>query len=214
MSMTLKTTKKTCCGLSVVFKITTRRSTIDVRKKSDLSRKNRTTGSPGHVRKIWDWPQPDYLYTIEQWALRTWVWCSYVATLAVVRPTWPWNPSWPQIRGRAQNPVPPRHVQDPGPWLRLAWILRVSYQVIHWPDTMYCSVLFRDYLEHTVVNFKFQVTEQPLLSTFVKVLEQWWAIGWRLHLISVGVQKFSRCSAVFAILFALCLNVKQFGWDF
>ena len=61
MSMTLKTTKNTCCGLSVVFKITTRRSTIDVRKKSDLSRKNRTTGSPGHVRKIWDWPQPGYL---------------------------------------------------------------------------------------------------------------------------------------------------------
>ena len=58
MSMTLKTTKNMCCGLSVVFKITTRRSTIDVRKKSDLSRKNRTTGSPGHVRKIWDWPQP------------------------------------------------------------------------------------------------------------------------------------------------------------
>ena len=42
----------------IVFKITTRRSTIDVRKKSDLSRKNRTTGSPGHVRKIWDWLQP------------------------------------------------------------------------------------------------------------------------------------------------------------
>ena len=45
MSMTLKTTKNMCCGLSVVFKITTRCSTIDVRKKSDLSRKNRTTGS-------------------------------------------------------------------------------------------------------------------------------------------------------------------------
>ena len=39
MSMTLKTTKNMCCGLSVVLKITTRRSTIDVRKKSDLSRK-------------------------------------------------------------------------------------------------------------------------------------------------------------------------------
>ena len=60
MSMTFKTTKNMCCGLSVVFKITTRHSTIDVRKKSDLSRKNRTTGSPGHVRKIWDWPQPEY----------------------------------------------------------------------------------------------------------------------------------------------------------
>ena len=47
-----------CCGLSVVFKITTRRSTIDVRKKSDLSRKNRTTGSPGHVRQISDQPRP------------------------------------------------------------------------------------------------------------------------------------------------------------
>ena len=58
MSMTLKTTKNMCCGLSVVFKITTRRSTIDVRKKSDLSRKNRTTGSPGHVRKISDQPRP------------------------------------------------------------------------------------------------------------------------------------------------------------
>ena len=53
MSMTLKTTKNMCCGLSVVFKITTRRSTIEDRKKSDLSRKNRTTGSPGHVRKIY-----------------------------------------------------------------------------------------------------------------------------------------------------------------
>ena len=60
MSLTLKTTKNMCCGLSVVFKITTRRSTFDVRKKSDLSRKNPTTGSPGHVRKIWDWPQPVY----------------------------------------------------------------------------------------------------------------------------------------------------------
>ena len=49
MSMTLITTKNMCCGLSVVFKITTRRSTIDVRKKSDLSRKNRTTGSRGLV---------------------------------------------------------------------------------------------------------------------------------------------------------------------
>ena len=58
MSMTLKTTKILCFGLSVVFKITTRRSTIDVRKKSDLSRKNRTTGPPGHVRKISDQPQP------------------------------------------------------------------------------------------------------------------------------------------------------------
>ena len=58
MSMTLKTTKNLCFGLSVVFKITTRRSTIDVRKKSDLSRKNRTTGPPGHVRKISDQPQP------------------------------------------------------------------------------------------------------------------------------------------------------------
>ena len=48
-----------CRGLSVIYKITTRRSTIDVRKKSDLSRKNWTTGSPGHVRKIWVWPQPD-----------------------------------------------------------------------------------------------------------------------------------------------------------
>ena len=58
--MILKTTKNMCRGLSVVYKITTtRRSTIDVRKKLDLSRKNRTTGSPGHVRKIWDWPQPD-----------------------------------------------------------------------------------------------------------------------------------------------------------
>ena len=60
MSMTLKTTKHMCCGLSVVFKITARRSTIHVRKKSDLSRKNRTTGSPAHVRKIWDWPQPGH----------------------------------------------------------------------------------------------------------------------------------------------------------
>ena len=59
MNMTLNTTKNMCPGLSVVYKITTRRSTIDVWKKSDLSRKNRTTGSPGHVRKIWDWPQPD-----------------------------------------------------------------------------------------------------------------------------------------------------------
>ena len=58
MSMTLKTTKNMWRGLSVVYKITTRRSTIDVRKKSDLSRKNRTNGSPGLVRKIWDWPQP------------------------------------------------------------------------------------------------------------------------------------------------------------
>ena len=58
MSMTLRTTKNMCCGLSVVFKITTRLSRIDVRKKSNLSRKNRTTGSPRHVRKIWDWPQP------------------------------------------------------------------------------------------------------------------------------------------------------------
>ena len=58
MSMTLKTTKNMCCGLSVVFKITTRRSTIDVRKKSDLSRKNRTTGPPGHVRQISDQPRP------------------------------------------------------------------------------------------------------------------------------------------------------------
>ena len=48
-----------CRGLCVVYKITTRCSTIDVRKKSDLSRKNLTTGSPGHVRKIWDWRQPD-----------------------------------------------------------------------------------------------------------------------------------------------------------
>ena len=61
MSMTLKTMKSMCCGLSVVFKITTRRSTIDVRKKSDLSRKNRTPGSPAHVRKIWDWPEPVYI---------------------------------------------------------------------------------------------------------------------------------------------------------
>ena len=66
MSMTLKTTKNMSCGLSVVFKIITRCSTIDVRKKSDLSRKNRTTGSPGHVQKIWDWPQPDYLYVKNQ----------------------------------------------------------------------------------------------------------------------------------------------------
>ena len=58
MSMTLKTTKNLFFGLSVVFKITTRRSTIDVRKKSDLSRKNRTTGPTGHVRKISDQPQP------------------------------------------------------------------------------------------------------------------------------------------------------------
>ena len=57
MSMTLKTTKNLFFGLSVVFKITTRRSTIDVRKKSD-PRKNRTTGPPGHVRKISDQPQP------------------------------------------------------------------------------------------------------------------------------------------------------------
>ena len=67
MSMTLKTTKNLFFGLSVVFKITTRRSTIDVRKKSDLSRKNRTTGPPGHVRKISDQPQPgntsNYVYT-------------------------------------------------------------------------------------------------------------------------------------------------------
>ena len=63
MSMTLKTTKNLCFGLSVVFKITTRRSTIDVRKKSDLSRKNRTTGPPGHVRKISDQPQPVYQFT-------------------------------------------------------------------------------------------------------------------------------------------------------
>ena len=60
MSMTLKTTKNLCFGLSVVFKITTRRSTIDVRKKSDLSRKNRTTGPNGHVRKISDQPQPGH----------------------------------------------------------------------------------------------------------------------------------------------------------
>ena len=63
MSMTSKTTKNLCFGLSVVFKITTRRSTIDVRKKSDLSRKNRTTGPPGHVRKISDQPQPDKLFS-------------------------------------------------------------------------------------------------------------------------------------------------------
>ena len=54
----IKNNENMCCGLSVVFKITTRRSTIDVRKKSDLSRKNRTTGSPGHVRKISDQPRP------------------------------------------------------------------------------------------------------------------------------------------------------------
>ena len=53
-----------CRGLSVVYKITTRRSTIDVRKKSDLSRKNRTTGLPGHVRKILDWPQPAKVFKI------------------------------------------------------------------------------------------------------------------------------------------------------
>ena len=52
MSMTLKTTKNMWRGLSVVYKITTRRSTINVWKKSDLSRKK------GLVRKIWDWPQP------------------------------------------------------------------------------------------------------------------------------------------------------------
>ena len=52
MSMTLKTTRNMCRGLSIVYKITTRRSMIDVRKKSDFSRKNRTTGSPGHVRQI------------------------------------------------------------------------------------------------------------------------------------------------------------------
>ena len=40
--MTLKQ-GQTCCGLSIVFKITTRRSTIDVRKKSVLARKNETT---------------------------------------------------------------------------------------------------------------------------------------------------------------------------
>ena len=39
MNMKLKTTKNMCCGLSIVFKITTRWSTIDVRKKSDISRK-------------------------------------------------------------------------------------------------------------------------------------------------------------------------------
>ena len=39
MSMALKTRKNMCRGLSVVYKITTRRSTIDVRKTSDLSRK-------------------------------------------------------------------------------------------------------------------------------------------------------------------------------
>ena len=33
-------------------------STIDVWKKSDISRKNRTTGSSGHVQKISNWPQP------------------------------------------------------------------------------------------------------------------------------------------------------------
>ena len=54
----IKNNEKMCRVLSVVYKITTRHSMIDVRKKSDLSKKNRTTGSPGHVQKIWDWPQP------------------------------------------------------------------------------------------------------------------------------------------------------------
>ena len=60
----IKNNENMCCWLNVVFKITTRRSTIDVRKKSDLSRKNLTTGSPGHVRKIWDWPQPVSRWTV------------------------------------------------------------------------------------------------------------------------------------------------------
>ena len=62
MSITMK---NMCCGLSIVFKITTRRSTIDVRKKSDLSRKNLTTGSPGHVQKIWDRPRPGSLSDLQ-----------------------------------------------------------------------------------------------------------------------------------------------------
>ena len=68
MSMTLKTKKNLCFGLIVVFKTATRRSTIDVRKKSDLSWKNRTTGPPGHVRKISDQPQPGQL---ELWKSET-----------------------------------------------------------------------------------------------------------------------------------------------
>ena len=43
MSIALKTMKNVCCGLSLVFKNTTRRSAIDVRKKSDLSQNNQTT---------------------------------------------------------------------------------------------------------------------------------------------------------------------------
>ena len=70
MSMTLKTTKNLFFGLSVAFKITTRRSTIDVRKKSDLSRKNRTTGPPGHVRKISDQPQPGKIGVPGGWLKR------------------------------------------------------------------------------------------------------------------------------------------------
>ena len=66
MSMTLKTTKNMCRGLIIVYKITTRCSTIDVKKKSDLSRKNRTTGSPRHVRKISDWPQPAHPCRVAQ----------------------------------------------------------------------------------------------------------------------------------------------------
>ena len=78
MSMTLKTTKNLCFGLSVVFKITTRRSTIDVRKKSDLSRKNRTTGPPGHVRKISDQPQPGYgEVTAQSRRGHSWLWACH-----------------------------------------------------------------------------------------------------------------------------------------
>ena len=42
----------------VVLKITTRRTTIGVRKSLDTSGKNLTTGPPRHVRKSPDSPQP------------------------------------------------------------------------------------------------------------------------------------------------------------
>ena len=52
--MTLKTTKNMCRGLSVVYKIITRRSTIDVREKIGPPKKIRPLVHPD----ISDWPQP------------------------------------------------------------------------------------------------------------------------------------------------------------
>ena len=57
MNMTLKTMKNVLWAQHS-FQNHHQTFTIDVRKKSDLSQKNRTTGSCGDVWKIWDWPQP------------------------------------------------------------------------------------------------------------------------------------------------------------